>query len=294
MGNAIFVVWRECLEGVLIVSILYAFLVRQRSQALSVGDFAAVTAAQRGLRYLAVGIAGGIALSGILGFVLLKVQEGLAGQALEYFQASILIISALLMTQMVFWMNKHGRQMKKTLETELSTALESDSSWGVAVVAMLAIAREGAETVVYLYGMTYEGSESAATTVLFASIAGIALALGTAWIVSRGVRFLHYGMVFKVTGILLLITASSLVVAATSKLIELEALPTLVDPLWNTSAFLDSGSSVGGFISSFTGYRSRPSGMVALAYGLYWVITVGLLKRRSWAPVRPAAVAGTV
>jgi len=54
------------------------------------------------------------------------------------------------------------------------------------------------------------------------------------------------------------------------RLIGLEWLPPLADPLWNAAFLLDDTSSSGALIAAFTGWRSLPSGTSYLALALWW------------------------
>ena len=266
MGNAIFVVWRESLEAVLIIGILRAFLSRKSGLKKSVAA-------------MWLGVGAGVLMSVILAVLTIRVQDQLVGNALEYFQATILLVSALLMTQMVFWMKKHSRHLKSQLESNLSQAMGTSGLWGVALVSAFSVAREGAETVVYLYGLALENKASGWSGILLASLVGLSLALFTAWVVSKGIRFLNYGMFFKVTSLILLFSAAGLWISGMNRLIEVGVLPALMDPLWNTSKILDSSSFWGGIVAAFTGYRSRPSLTLLLAYAIYWACTVGWMKK---------------
>jgi len=266
MGNVLFIVWRESLEAVLIIGILHSFMKRTS------GD------AAKGLRFIWSGVAVGVALSVALGWVTVEIQDSLQGARLDYFQTAMLFLSAALMTQMVVWMNKHGRKMKKELESSLSSAMSTSGFWGVSVVAALAVAREGTETVIYLYGLSLESSGAGMAVAAFV---GFVLALFTAWTVSRGIRFLDYGRFFKITSLVLLLSASALVVTGTNRLIEMDFLPSLVNPVWNTSWLLSGSGVIGGIISAFTGYRPRPSLMLVMIYALYWVLTLGWIQWES-------------
>jgi high-affinity iron transporter len=265
MLNSFFIVWRESVEAMLVIGILYAWLKRNDRGGA-------------GLRALWSGVGAGIGLAAALGWAMLAVQEELAGEALEWFQTAILFIAAALIVQMVLWMQKHGRQMKQGLERELAQAAQRSGSFGIAAVAALALAREGAETVIFLYGMQME-TQSGASVALGAG-AGMLLAALTAWAVNRGLGLLDYRRFFRVSGFLLLLFAVALLSAGTDRLIGMGWLPPLVDPLWDTSMLIDDGSTPGALLSAFTGYRARPSLMLAAVYVCYWA-GVFVLQRRS-------------
>lgn len=258
MGNSIFIVWRESVEAMLVIGILYSWLQRQQHGG-------------RGTRALAGGIFSGLLLAGFLAWAMLAAQGELSGQALEWFQTAIMFVAAGLIVQMVLWMQKHGRQMKQSLEHELLRAADSSGLFGIAAVAALAIAREGAETVIFLYGIALEDS---ATNMAAGAAFGFALALLTAWILSRGLRFLNYRQFFRVSGFLLLLFAVALLAAGVERIIGLGWLPPLLDTVWDTSAVLDDNRGFGAVLASFTGYRARPSLMLLVIYLSYWAAVV--------------------
>lgn len=278
MGNVLFVVWRESLEAVLIVGILHSFLTRKQ------GDLV-----RRAVKAMWIGVAAGLALSILLAYCTVFVQDQLSGRALDWFQAVVMLISAGLMTQMVMWMNRNGRKLKHVLETEMQEAMSSPGAlggvWGAGFVAMFAVAREGSETVVYLYGLALENRGlTGAWPLAGAALLGIVLALFTAFTVARGIRFLSYPTFFKVTSYALLFSAAGLVTSGVAKLIEMDILPSLVDPVWNSTWLLDSSHGAGAFFATLTGYRARPALTMVIAYGAYWIVGLGLMNRGLWWP----------
>lgn len=263
MANTFFIVWRESIEAMLVIGILYAWLKRNGGGS--------------GLRALWAGVGAGIGLAGLLGWAILAVQDELAGEALEWFQTAILFIAAALIVQMVLWMQRHGRGMRHGLEQELARASASAGAFGIASVAALALAREGAETVIFLYGMQMEVQSGGA--VALGAIAGVLAATLTAWGINRGLGILDYRQFFRVSGFLLLLFAVALLAAGTDRLIGMGWLPAMIDPLWDTSAVIDDGSAPGAMLSAFTGYRARPSLMLVIVYAGYWIAVTLLGKR---------------
>jgi len=171
----------------------------------------------------------------------------------------------------VLWMRKHGRQIRARLHADLTLAARRSGFLGVAVVAALAVAREGAETVIFLYGLSQEGQMAD----LFAgATAGFFAAALTAWLAARGLRQLNMALLLRLSSILLLVLASALLVSATDRLIGAGWLPALVDPLWDTSRLLDDGTEAGKLFADFSGYRARPALTVLLAYAAYWIVVL--------------------
>ena len=254
MGNAFFVVWRESLEAFLIAGILYAWLKANDDSG-------------KGRQALFIGLAAGVALALLLGWALLSVQDELTGNALEAFQTGTLLVAAGLMTQMVLWMRQQGRQMKARLHANLSTAAERSGWVGVAVVAALAVAREGAETVIFLYGLAQEGDLG---VLLVGALSGFVGAGATAWLAARSLAKLNIGLLLRLSSLLLLILASALLVAAVDRLIGNGWLSPLIDPLWDSSLLIDDTTPLGKWVANFSGYRARPAMSTLLAWGGYW------------------------
>ncbi len=277
MGNALFIVWRESAEAMLVVGILYAWLRKRPDAAV-------------GMRYLWGGVAAGAALAVTLALVMLGIASALSGDGLEYFQLAMMLIASALIVQMVFWMRKHGRTFKKDLEADMARNARAANWWGLLVVVALAVGRESAETVVFLYGL---GADSGGITNLpIVLVLGVGAAFATFWALQQGSRILSWRMFFRVSEVLLLLLAGALLVSGIEKLIALDVLPALVDPLWNTSAVLDDSGRIGGLISSFTGYRARPALLPLLALVAYWTLLWFFLWRSPGrVVVKPATVA---
>lgn len=256
MGNALFIVWRESAEALLVIGIVYAWLRRQPDAAI-------------GRRYLAIGVVAGIALALLLAAAMLGVAHFLSGDALDGFQAAMMLVAAALIVQMVFWMRRHGRTLKRDLETRMRRNADAANWWGLSVVVALAIGRETAETVVFLYGVGM--AQMTWPTFLAVVAAGIVLAWLTFWLLQQGSRWFSWRAFFRFSEIALLLLAGGLMVGGLDKLIGMDILPPLVDPLWNTTALLDDSSRFGGFVASFTGYRSQPALLPTLVLAAYWI-----------------------
>ena len=276
MGNALFIVWRESAEAMLVVGILYAWL-RQRADAAT------------GMRFLWGGVAAGLGLALVLALVMLGIASNLSGNGLDYFQLAIMLIASGLIVQMVFWMRRHGRTLKKDLEADMARNARAANWWGLLVVVALAVGRETAETVVFLYGLAAD--KGGITNLPVVLGLGLALAFATFWLLQQGTRVLSWRMFFRVSEVLLLLLAGALLVSGLEKLIALDVLPPLVDPLWDTSRVLDDSGRLGGLIASFTGYRARPALLPLLALAAYWFVVWTFLRRASRATPKAPSVA---
>jgi len=265
MGNAIFIIWRESAEALLVVGILYAWLARRPDRRV-------------GLRYLWGGVAAGVGLALLLAFAILGLARMLPERGLDYFQVAMMLAASALIVQMVFWMRRHGRNFKNELETRMEKEASAANWWGMLVVVMLAVGRETAESVVFLYGV---GIETLGTAQLLLAIGiGLATAYLTFWLLQRGGRALSWRLFFRVSEVLLLLLAGGLLVSGIDQLISLGVLPSLGDQLWNTSALLDDSGRVGSFIASLTGYRAQPSTLPLVCLAAFWVLVLYSLRDR--------------
>lgn len=274
MGNAAFIVWRETIEAMLVVGILHGWLTAQ-------SDLIAETR-RRATLWLWGGVAAGLGLAALLALALLGLSAWADDTTLEWFQAIMPLLAATLIFQMVAWMRRHGAGLKRELESGMSAAVERTRWAGMALLAAIAVGREGAETVIFLYGAA--GNDSAGR-LLAGGALGFLLALVAYAALVRGARWFSWRVFFRLTEILLLLLGGALLVTGTDKLVGLEALPTLADPLWDASGVLDDSTRVGGLLAAFTGWRSLPTGMSYLALAAWWTLAVMWVLR-----AKPVAV----
>ncbi|MEO6919647.1 MAG: FTR1 family protein [Collimonas sp.] len=267
MGQVLFIVWRESVEALLVVGILHAWLKNGGEDA------------RRGLPYLWSGVGVGILAAIGLGAALLGFSELLSGDAQDYFQIVMVILAAILIVQMVFWMRKHGRTLKRDMESSLSENMQKASWWGVFTLAALAIAREGSETVIFLYGLGLAQQSEGAGSMLLAAVLGFALAFLTFYLLQLGGRIFSWRRFFQVTEIILLFLAAGLLLTGIERLMSLDIIPTLIDPVWDSSRLLDDTTTFGNLVSTLTGYRAQPALMSLLVYAAYWVAVLLFLKR---------------
>ena len=104
MEQVAFIVWRESVEALLVVGILYSWL-------------RASPEGRRGLPWLWGGVGAGLLLAGALALVLLGISSWLSDEGQEWFQALMALAACGLVVQMVVWMRAHGRGLKRELES---------------------------------------------------------------------------------------------------------------------------------------------------------------------------------
>jgi len=267
MEQVLFVVWRESMEAMLVIGILNAW-VRGHP------------AAARARVYLWGGVVLGLLFAGLLALALQFASSSFAAQQ-DLFQLGMLLAASGLIVHMVLWMRRRGGTLRQEIEAGLSAGLRRGASqgngWGVLLLATIAVAREGSETVLFLYG-TLLGASSAWWMLAGAGALGFGLALAGYYLLQLGGRLLSWRHFFRLTEVLLLFLAAALFNSAIDKLISLDYLPALLDPLWDSSAWLDDGGRFGGMLAALTGYRAQPALMSVLAYAAFWLCVGGLLR----------------
>ncbi|MCY1528366.1 Ferrous iron permease EfeU [compost metagenome] len=276
MNQSLFIVWRESVEALLVIGILHAWISQQAERG-------------RAMAYLWGGVALGLVLSGALALVILFAGEWLAGTAGEWFQAALVLAASLLILQMVGWMRKHGRTFKHDLQQAADSHLNHKGGFGLLTLAMLAVGREGSETVVFLYGLGLQKQGAELWQFALGGALGFCLALLTFIVLQAGSRWVSWQRFFVFSEAVLLLLGAALLVAGldriSGQLMAME-LPEQVygwfgDALWDSSAGLDDASGLGSVLASFAGYRAMPSLATITALGCYWVLVAFWLRRTS-------------
>jgi high-affinity iron transporter len=250
---------REGLEAALIVAILIAYLVRtQNSHALG---------------RLGTGVAAAIGISIALGFVLILVDESLSERAAEAFAGVTSLLAVGLITWMIFWMASHARHIKTHLHGEVDKALNT-STTAVALVAFLAVIREGLETVLFLYAGIKSSGET--TAPLIGAILGLATAVVLGVLMYRGAVKLNLGALFKWTGAALVIVAGGVLRYAVHEFQELGWLPGENAVAIDVSSTIASDSVVGTLIRGLVNLTPTMTWLEVIIWLAYVVPTLTL------------------
>lgn len=274
LGNIVFIVWRESVEALLVVGILSAWL----------GQCGEIER-RGGRHYLWAGVVSGIAGAIALAWLLTSFGEALSEEGQQAFRTAMVVVAAGLIVQMVVWMRRKGRTLRRDMESALSGAAARQSWWGVYVLAFLAVLREGSETVVFLYGSLAGRTLDTLSGPVFAAFLGFFAAVASYMLLQLGGRVLSWRLFFRVTEVMLLCLAAALVVTGVDGLMDLGWLPSL-GRAWDTSRLLSDSGVFGGLVSALTGYRARPDITEALAFALFWAGIAWMF----WAPTHRGAM----
>jgi high-affinity iron transporter len=258
------IVFREVLEAALIVGIVAA---------------ATRTIPGRN-RWLAAGIAAGLAGSALVALGTDRIADMASGMGQELFNAAILGIAVVMLAWHNLWMSSHGAALAADARGVGNAIREGRSECSVLLIVVgLAVLREGSETVLFLYGIAAsEGGTS--LSMLAGGIAGIVMGVTVGFLVYGGLLRVPLRWFFTATGVLVLFLAAGMASQAASFLVQADLLPSLATLLWDTSTIVPQGSVAGTLLHTLVGYDARPAGMqivfyvtvlVAIAAGMAWV-----------------------
>jgi len=261
MGATFVVTLREAFEAALLLGIVYSYLDRVGAR----GHYRWVTLG--GVLGLVASVLAGVAVSFLSG-PLLDLGPDLVAAAVIFFAVALL-------TWHSWWMRQHSRLITGDVLRRLDEARTTQRLWIVGLVAFTGVFREGAETVLFLWGLMSQTTISGWGGVT-GGVLGVATAAVLGWAIFRGGRQLSLRRFFTATTVLLVLVAAGLVSTGIGKLIGFGVIPA-GDALWDTSGLLRDDSAVGGFLAGLTGYRARPSAPEVIGYVVYLVAASLLL-----------------
>jgi high-affinity iron transporter len=275
---------REGLEAALVVGILVAYLVKSGRRQL--------------LWRIWVGV--GVAVSVSLGFGALLTfgPRGLTFQTQELIGGSLSIVAVGLVTWMIFWMARTARGLSGELRSQVDRAAEA-GRWALAVVALLAVGREGLETALFLWAATQAATTDGAGNVepLAGAGLGIVTAVALGYLIYRGAVRLDLARFFAWSGGFLVLVAAGVLSYGVHDLQEAGVLPGLDTLLFDVSSTIDPSSWYGTLLKGVFNFSPATTTLEAAAWLLYLVPTgyffVRTIRRAHPAPARASAQAAS-
>lgn len=254
---SLILVFREAMEAGLIVGIVLA---------------ASAGVLGRG-RWIAGGIASGLTGAGLLAAFAGTLSNAFDGAGQEALTATILLFAVAMLTWHVVWMSHHGRQMAADFrQIGKEVQLGQRSLAALAVVVATAVMREGAEVVLFLYGVVV-ASHTGAMSLVVGGIAGLLLAAALSWTLYRGLLAVPMHRLFEITNGLIALLAAGMAGQAAAILHTADILPGWGETMWDTGFILEDNSIVGKALHALIGYSARPSGIQLAA----WIGTLATL-----------------
>lgn len=259
---------REGLEAAIVVGILVAYLSRSGRRDV--------------LPRLWVGVALAVILSLTIGAVLTFGAYELTFQAQEVIGGTMSLLAVGLVTWMIFWMQRAGRGLKKSLEGEVDRALAVGSLWGIVVIGFVSVAREGIETTLLLWSMVQSFGD--APLALLGALLGLVIAVVLGWLIARGMLRFDLRIFFTWTGALLIVVAAGVLAYAVHDLQEAGVFP---GPFTAAAPVGDTGAVLTGLAAFPFGWAFDLSALVAPGSALAAVLqaTVGFMPVMSWLQV---------
>ena len=273
MLGALIIVFREVLEAGLVVGIA----------------FAVTRGVERRGQWIGGGVAAGILAACILAVFVQTIASALDGVGQEVFNFCILATATVMLIWHNAWMALHGKELSVQLvRAGEAVAGHRASLASLGAVVAIAVLREGAEVVLFLYGLAAGGGETMAAMATGGAI-GLAAGAATGLATYAGLVALPVKLLFRVTTALIALLAAGMAAQAIGFL-EQADLVTQGNPMWDTSDFLSDKSLAGRALHTLVGYVDQPSALQLATYVvviLVNVVLIGFAATRS--PARVAA-----
>jgi high-affinity iron transporter len=256
MGATFVIVLREGFEAALLLGIVYAYLTK-------IGR-------AESRHYVTLGGALALGASIAMGVGVSILSGPLADLGPDVIAIGVIFLAVVLLTWHGWWMGQHAREIRGEVQRRIDEAQTRQRLWIVGLIAFTGVFREGAETVLFLWGLLTQLEGTSGWLALMGSVAGLVAAAILGWLVFQGGRRLSIQSFFAATSVLLLFLAGGLFSAGVGRLQGLGILPG-GDPAWDTSRLLDDHGALGGLLAGLVGYRARPTSLEIVAYALYIV-----------------------
>jgi high-affinity iron transporter len=250
MLASLIIVFREVFEAGLIVGI--------------------VLAATRGVPRRGIFIAGGVG-AGLIGAAVLAgfagvLSDSLAGRGQEVFNAAVLSIAVVMLGWHNLWMASHGRELAGEMKAMGQAVAGGDTSLvAMAIVVAIAVLREGAEVVLFLYGVAAATTEGWGA-LLVGGLLGVVLGAAVSLLLYLGLLAIPLRRLFSVTAWLIALVAAGMAGQAAAILAGIDLIPNWGFELWDTSWLLPQDSILGRALHALAGYSDRPMGVQLAAY----------------------------
>ena len=269
---------REGVEAALIISIILSYLARSGHR--------------QAFGRVWLGAAAAVALSLAAGLAMFVTVGDLPSPYEQLFEAAAMLLAAAVVTWMLFWMRRTSAGIRDELQAALGRALAVGSASGLALLAFVAVMREGLETSLFLVGQA-ASAQAGAGWVLLGAVAGLAIAAVLGAAMYRGAARINLRVFFRWTGIALIFIAAGLLASAVHELVEIGWINVGTVVVADLSSVLpheaiDGAPAgvplvIGQLLRALVGYNARPE----LAMVVAWVVYVGAVLPLYLRPIAP-------
>jgi high-affinity iron transporter len=278
MFAAALIVFREILEAGLIIGIVLVATEGVRGRG----------------RWIAGGLAAGLAGAVLVALFAQRLSDAFAGSGQDMFNAAILLAAVVMLSWHVIWMSRHARELSADIRALGASVASGDRTlMAMSIVVAVAVLREGAEVVLFLFGVAASGGTDPAA-MLTGGLLGVVGGAFVAWLLYRGLLAIPARALFAVTNGLVTLLAAGMAGQAAVHLAHADKVPSFGDQLWDTSKWLPDDGLVGRALHALVGYSDRPMGVQVGAYLAVLVALFALARLAGAAPgVGPAAQPGS-
>jgi high-affinity iron transporter len=252
---------REGLEAALVIGVTLGVLAKTQRPALRPAVWRGAAAA------LLVSLLAAVGLQ-IIG-------AEFEGRREQLFEGFTMLAAAVLLTWMIFWMQRQGASIQRKLELDIASAARRGTA-GLFAVAFLAVAREGLELSLFLTASTLS---SGTTFTLLGALLGLVIAALIGYMLFATTRRLSLKRFFLVTNILLVLFAAGLLAHAVHEFNEAGLIPSIIAPVWDVNTLLPESSPLGQILTALFGYNANPSLTEVLAFSVYFAILWLLINK---------------
>lgn len=258
---------REGLEAAIVVSILVAFLVKSERR--------------DALKWVWLGVGAAIAMTVVIFLTIQFGENTITGLAAEAVAGVASLIAVAIVTSMVVWMKKAAASMSGELRSEMARALET-SPVAVALLAFLAVGREGVETALFMVGY----AEAQTAWPLVGLIIGVLTASAIAYGMYRGALSINLSKFFSYTGVFLIAVAAGILSYGIGVLQTVGWLPGLASKAFDISTWFNWSSWYGEVIQGIFNVTPTPTLLQLVGWSTYLLVVLAVFLRPAKAPAR--------
>ncbi len=248
MIAAMIIVFREVLEAALIIGIVLV-----------------ATKGMRGSwRMVVTGVLLGLLGAGLVAGFAGRIADAMEGYGQEIFNAAVLLFAVVMLVWHNAWMSIHGRAMAQEMKGVGEAVRSGHRPLHVLTLVIgLAVLREGAETVLFLYGLIT--SDGGMADAIVGGSLGFALGALVGAVLYLGLMRIPTRHLFSVTSWMISLLAAGMAAQAMTYLSAADVI-NLGSVLWDSSALLDQNGVVGKVLHTLIGYIDRPTTIQLVAY----------------------------
>ncbi|KMO22036.1 iron uptake transporter permease EfeU [Methylobacterium platani] len=260
---AFLIMLREGIEAALIVGIIAGYL------------------AQTGRRAWMPAVWGGVVLAAVLclalGLGLQAVGAEFPQKQQELAEGVIALLAAGMLCTMVFWMRRAARSVRAELHGAVDHALgragRAQGGFALAVMAFLAVGREGLESVFFLLATV---QQDVGWGVPAGAVLGIALSVVIGVALAKGAVRIDLRRFFRWTGVFILFVTAGLLASALKAFHEAGLWNHLQATAFDLGHVLPADTVLGTLLTGIFGYQEAPAWGEVLVY-------LGFLVPALWA-----------